>query len=202
MLFVKKSFLRYTINIRYFFMPKATVKHGPWETKYEGIIFSIKQRDVIFPDGSTKRFEYSFRPHSVVIMPFDAKGRLLLINEFRHGVNRYTYFLPAGRIDGDEKPLVAAKRELREETGMGAKKWKFLRKRFANSNTVWESHIYLAKDLYPSAARGDEDFPITVKAFSMRQAVKMALDGSIANEFIAYNILYLDYLMKTKKFKW
>lgn len=187
-------------------MPKTKIKYGPFETKYEGIMFTIKQRDVTFPDGSKKRFEYSYRPNSVVVMPFDEKGRLVLIREFRHGINRYTYFLPAGRMDKtngvEEKPLVAAKRELREETDLGAKKWKFLRKRFATSNTIWESYIYLAKDLYDAPADGDEDFPVTIKAVSMRQAVKMALDGSIANEFVAYNILYLDYLMKAKKFKW
>jgi len=184
-------------------MKKNKVKYGPWETKYKGIIFSIKQRDVFFPDGSSKRFEYNFRPNSVVIMPFDEKGRLVLIREFRTGVDRYTYFLPAGRMDKKgETPLTAAKRELREETGLGAQKWKFLRKRFATNSTVWECYIYLAKNLYKAPMKGDEDFPITVEFVSLKKAVEMALDGSIANEFIGYNILYLDYLIRKKGFKW
>ncbi|MDO8509739.1 MAG: NUDIX domain-containing protein, partial [bacterium] len=80
-------------------LPIAKIKYGKWKTKYKGVIFSIKQRLVSFPDGTQKTFEYSFRDNSVVILPFDEKGRLLLIYEFRMHPDKYVHFLPAGRMD-------------------------------------------------------------------------------------------------------
>ena len=45
-------------------------------------------------------------------------GKILLIREFRMGVNRYVTAFPAGLIEDGESPEEAADRELREETGM------------------------------------------------------------------------------------
>ena len=86
------------------------VRLGPKNQVYKGTIFTILQRDVFFPNGQKKLFEYCVRPDSVTVLPFDSKGRLLLIKEYRHGQHD-VWFLPAGRIDKGESPLEAAKRE-------------------------------------------------------------------------------------------
>ena len=177
------------------------VKLGKMKTVYKGRIFEFKKRDV-WENGAHKIFEYCVRPSSVSILPFDEKGRLLLINEYRHGYNKNTWFLPGGRVDKGESPLRAARRELAEEAKVKAKTLKFLHQKTPSNTLVWDIFVYVAKDLTPVKAKGDESFPIKVVPTSLKKAVKMAISGEIENEFIAYNIIRFDYMLKHKEFKW
>lgn len=179
------------------------LKYGPMKKVYDGIVFEIDKRQVMYPDGTKKTFEYCSRNDSVVIMPFDEKGRLLLIREFRHRHKRNVLFLPAGRRDRKhESPLKAARRELREETGYDAKTWKHFHTKFPTENLLWTAHVFLAKDLYPAPLDGDEDFPIEIVPTPVKKAAKLALDGKIENEFLAYNIIRFDYLRRMGEIKW
>lgn len=178
------------------------VKFGKPKNKYRGIIFDIEQRQVRFPDGSEKTFEYCVRPDSVTILPFDEKGRLLLINEYRHGYRRNTWFLPAGRIDRGESPRAAAQREMREETGYRARVLKPVYKKSPSNTLIWDIYVFAACGLEWAPQKGDEDFPIKVVPTPLARAVKMALSGEIENEFIAYNIIRFDYMLKHGQFRW
>jgi 8-oxo-dGTP pyrophosphatase MutT (NUDIX family) len=175
---------------------------GPMKQVYKGLIFNILQRDVFFRNGQKKLFEYCVRPDSVTVLPFDSKGRLLLIKEYRHGFKKNVWFLPAGRIDKGESPFVAAKRELREETGFGARILKKVYQKSPSNTLIWNIHIYAAKDLFPAPLDGDEDFPIKVVPMLFAKALKMALDGTIQNEFIAFHIIKFNYMLKHGQFKW
>ncbi len=180
-------------------MKKARL--GPKKQVYKGTIFTILQRDVFFPNGQKKLFEYCVRPDSVTVLPFDSKGRLLLIKEYRHGQHD-VWFLPAGRVDKGEKSLQAAKRELREETGFGARTFKKVYQKSPSNTLIWNIHIYAAKDLFLAPLKGDEDFPIKVVPTPFAKALKMALDGTIKNEFIAFHIIKFNYMLKHGQFKW
>ena len=63
---------------------------------------------------------------SAVMMPVDAKNRVMLVRQYRLPAGQYLWELPAGKMDEGESPLQAAKRELIEETGLRAKTWKKL----------------------------------------------------------------------------
>ena len=58
------------------------------------------------------------------MMPVDEEERILLVRQYRLPAQQYLWELPAGRVDPGETPLQAAKRELMEETGYRAKKWR------------------------------------------------------------------------------
>jgi len=177
------------------------VKYGKTKMVYSGVIFDIEQRKVE-ENGKKKIFEYCVRPDSVTILPFDKKGRLLLINEYRHGFKRNVWFLPAGRIDKGEAPARAAQRELQEEAGVKAGQIKLLYKKSPSNTLRWNIFIYAARNLKKSVLVGDECFPIKVVPVSLKKAVGMALSGEIENEFIAYNIIRFDYMIKHGQFKW
>lgn len=178
------------------------MRMGPMKEVYDGIIFKIKQREITFPDGSKKIFEYCARPGSVTILAFDDKNNLLLIKERRLEYKGATWFLPAGRIDKGETPLRAAQRELREETGFGAETIKKIYQKSTGSTLLWDVHIYAARDLYPAPLDGDEHFPIQIAPTPFKRAVEMAMDGTIENEFIAFHIIKFDYMLKRGQFKW
>ncbi|KKP59251.1 MAG: NUDIX hydrolase [Candidatus Magasanikbacteria bacterium GW2011_GWC2_34_16] len=179
---------------------KIKYKIGELKTVYDGDFLQIKQRELVFSNGKKKIFEYCLRPDSVTMLPFDEKGRLLLIREYRYEDKKYEWFLPAGSVNKGEKPLTAAKRELQEEVGYNAKKWKKIFRRPSGSNFIlWHVHVYVAEDLFVSKKQGDEEFEIEVVPTPLKKAVKMALDGTIENEFIAYHIIRFNELKKSNR---
>ncbi len=181
------------------------VKFGPFETTYTGRIFSIKKRDVIFPDGSKQSHEYCQRFNSVTVLPFDVQGKLLLTREVRIGQKvRTQWFVPCGKIDDGETPRQSAQREMREESGYRAETLKLISKRGPNSEYfIWDMYLFAAKDLVKDPlAGGDEHFPIQVVPTPLAKAVEMAMAGTIENEYIAIQIIRFEYLVKNGLFKW
>ena len=172
-------------------------KVGPERIMYEGSIFSIKERDVVLKSGNKVIYEYCERPASVSILAFNKKGQLLMIKEKRRGYKHNVWFLPGGRMDhpGDT-PRSAAQRELREETGYRAKKLKLLHKKTPSNTLLWDIYVYMAKDLVYDPLPMDDGEEIEPVYVSLREAVKMAKDGTIDNEFISYNIIRFDYMKK------
>ena len=77
-----------------------------------------------FSTGVEVTREVVLHPAAVAILPVLPDERLLLVKQYRHPVEDHLWEIPAGLIDAGESPLVAAKRELREETGYEAKEWK------------------------------------------------------------------------------
>src|SRR3989339_340166 len=125
------------------------VRYGKFEEIFKGRIFSIKKREVVFPDGAKQIHEYCQRFNSITVLPFDGKGRLLLTREVRIGAKTSKeWFLTCGRIDKGETPKQAAQRELREEIGYKAKTLKLINKKSSGSEYfIWDIYLFVAKDL-------------------------------------------------------
>ena len=95
---------------------------------------------------------------SAVMMAVDEKKRILLVRQYRLPAGMAMWELPAGRLDPGEKPLQAAKRELIEETGYRARKWRKLASFYASPGYVAEKMtIFLATDLIAGEAQPMED---------------------------------------------
>tara|TARA_B110000037_G_C17109736_1_gene501347 strand:+ start:1503 stop:2015 length:513 start_codon:yes stop_codon:yes gene_type:complete len=77
---------------------------------------------------SRKNFHKIKLQDAVMVMLENDKGQILLLNEYRRGINKKTLGLPGGHIEFNEKPIFTIKRELLEETGYIAKEWKLLLK--------------------------------------------------------------------------
>lgn len=177
-------------------------KLGQLNKVFEGNIFTVYQRDVLFGEEK-KVFEYCERPASVSVLPFDEKGRLLMIHEYRHGYKKNVWFLPGGRHDKPgETPKRAAIRELREETGYTANTMKLLHKKSPSNSLFWDIYVYVAKDLEWKPLASDDNEIIEVEFVPFSKAVKMAKSGIIENEFIAYNIIRFDYMKRSGEFSW
>lgn len=182
---------------------KSRRRLGKLEKKYQGEIFTLYEREVFFEDGRKKIFEYCERIPSVSIMAFDARGKLLLIKEQRHRDAEPEWFLPGGKVDRGEKPLVAARRELQEEAGFRARTIKLAYKKYSSSTTLrWDIYVFAAKNLEFKPMKGDEEFPIEIVPVSLSTALAMAKSGEIKNEFIAYTIIRFNEMMKRGEFRW
>lgn len=104
-----------------------TSKKIPYKTLKSSIIYKdeylkIYQDDVINPTGTQSVYTYTQSPPFVLIIAYDGKN-FIFVRQYRYPIKKYMLEFPGGSIDKGETPLAAAKRELKEETGIIANSW-------------------------------------------------------------------------------
>lgn len=127
--------------------------------------YKIEQLDLEFANGERRTYERihgSGRPVVVIVPMLDA-DTVLLTREYAAGLHRYELGLPRGRVDAGETVLEGAQRELKEETGYGARELFELRSlSLAPTYMSHVAHVLLARDLYEERLPGDEPEEIEV----------------------------------------
>src|SRR5256885_14152075 len=163
---------------------------------YRGPVFWVTSDEVIEPAGVRVRRDIVRHSGSVVILALDessAQPKILLERQYRHAAEQFLYELPAGRIDAGESELTAAKRELLEETGFTARKWKRILRFWASPGFVAEAmSIYLARDLTPGTAQPEDDEVIKIQFVPLKKAVAMVLGERIQDAKTIAGVLWLD----------
>jgi ADP-ribose diphosphatase len=183
---------------------------------YRGPVFQITSDQVKEPSGATVRRDVVRHSGSVVILAADntslltprsiakrrptAEARVLLIRQYRYTANTFLWELPAGRIDEGEDELPAAKRELLEETGFSADRWKRVLFFYVSPGFLDETMaVYLAEGLRPGKAQPEEDESIVKRFFPLTQAVRMVTKGVIKDAKTIASILWLQQAQTSKK---
>jgi ADP-ribose pyrophosphatase len=164
---------------------------------YRGPAFSVTADQVLEPSGVRTRRDIVHHSGSVVILAVEDSSsgpQLLLERQYRHAAGSLLWELPAGRIDAGERELQAAKRELLEETGYSAKRWKRILKFYASPGFVAETMaIYLAEELRPGIAQPEEDESIAVRFVPLKQAVRMVVKNTIRDAKTIAGVLWLSH---------
>jgi ADP-ribose pyrophosphatase len=152
------------------------------EERYRTPIFWVTQDHAIDPGGFEIHRAIVQHHGSAVMLPVDARGRILLVRQYRLPARRYLWELPAGRVDPGESVLQAARRELEEETGYRARRWTRLISFWASPGYVAEKMtIYAATELTAGRARPMEDERIQTRWFTPREIGAMIRAGRIAD---------------------
>ena len=180
-------------------MPKSTslrkARVISSKTVYRGPAFSVTTDQVLEPSGVRARRDIVHHTGSVVILAVDGprnRPHVLLERQYRHAARQYLWELPAGRIDEGEKPLAAARRELIEETGFRADRWKRVLYFFASPGFVAEPmSVFLAEGLHAGAAEPEDDEVIYKRLIPLNQAVAMVMNGRIRDAKTISSILWL-----------
>jgi ADP-ribose pyrophosphatase len=166
-------------------------------TVYRGPAFWVTTDNVQEPGGVRARRDIVHHTGSVVVLAVDESRstlRVLLERQYRHAANSYLWELPAGRIDPGEKPLPAAQRELLEETGYTAEKWRRIFNFYASPGFVAETmSVYLATGLRPGKAQPEDDEVIQKRLVPLNTALRRVLSGTVRDAKTIASILWLDH---------
>jgi len=170
-------------------------------TVYQGPVFSVTTDHVEEPGGVRARRDVIHHSGSVVVLAVDdsrATPRVLLERQYRHAATDYLWELPAGRIDPGEQELKAAQRELLEETGYTAAKWRRILKFSASPGFVAETiSVFLATGLRAREAQPEEDEIIYKRMVPLPAAVRMVIRGTIRDAKTISSVLWLDHVSST-----
>lgn len=150
------------------------------KTVFEGPVFRIESGIVREPGGVRARRDIIRHSGSVAILPIDEDGRITLVRQYRCVFGVPLVELPAGRIDRGETARAAARRELREEIGMDARRYERLIRIVPSPGFLDETvTIYRASALFASAAPPDEDERIGIVRLTLAEALRRVRRGSI-----------------------
>jgi ADP-ribose pyrophosphatase len=170
-------------------------------TIYEGAVFGVRRDEVIEPSGVRTTREVITHPGSVVVLPVLPDGRILMIRQYRHATRQYLWELVAGRIDAGESPRKAAARELIEETGYRAKRFRIFLDVFPTPGFLEERmFILLAEGLTAGVAEPEDDEKIISRAYNRKQLEEMIRSGKLRDaKSIAGILYYLRFLSRKRR---
>ena len=155
------------------------------EVVYQGKLFRVLHDKLIEPGGRESERDVIRHHGSVVILAIDrSKSKrdpwIVMERQYRHAANQYLWELPAGKLDAGEDAVAGAKRELAEETGYAAKKWKPLVEYYASPGFLGESmKVFLAEGLIAGDAHPEDDEQIEFRLVKLSEVIKMIEKGAI-----------------------
>jgi ADP-ribose pyrophosphatase len=165
------------------------------ERVFEGRVVKVDVDNVRFADGGEAVREVVRHPGAVVVVALTDDGRVVLERQFRYPVAAELIELPAGKLDAGEPPETCARRELREETGLGARDWHKLATFFSAPGFCDEAmHCFLAEGVGPvgSGPERDDDERIQVLTVSWDDALAMVEGGTIRDAKSIVGLLLAD----------
>ncbi len=160
---------------------------SPWRTLgsrrvYENPWISVREDRVIRPDGEPGIYGVvDYKNIAVGVLPIE-DDHVYLVGQYRYPLERYSWEIPEGGCPEGEDPLHAAQRELKEETGFEATRWRRLGETYlsncvANEYGVW----FLATGLIPGERQPEGTEVLGVRRVLFEEALEMALDGRITD---------------------
>jgi len=152
-------------------MPFELIKS---ETLLQGRAFKVRRDYLKTPTGDETRLEIIEHGGSVVVVPIDDDGNLLLVRQYRHAAQQDLLELPAGTRDKEEPFEECAAREIREETGMEAGKLKKVGNFYLAPGYSTEfMAVFLATELKHNPLQADFDEFLQVEKIPVRKAIEL-----------------------------
>lgn len=149
------------------------------EIKYKNRWIEVVEDQVVC-DGKPGIFGVIKTNNASSVLPIDDEGNVYLNFEYKYGANKEIYTNPGGFIEPGEDPLVAAKRELKEESGFTAREWISLGEVLSYASiSDSKYHIYIAKGLELGETNFDEHERIKTIKMPLKLAYQKVLNGEI-----------------------
>ena len=183
-----------------------TAGGNPWRTLGTRLIYAnpwlrLREDRVIRPDGNEGTYSVVEMRPSVGIVALDEAGDIALVTQWRYTLGRMSVEIPTGGSEpADHSLLAAARRELREETGLSAGHWRELGLvDNSNGTTTDVAHMFLATGLEAGADAQDAEERIVLSWLPFEQAVGQVMAGSITESVSVAAILKAHVLLTRER---
>ncbi len=170
-------------------------RKGPWivtgtKVIYQNPWLKVREDKVIRPDGKGGVFGVVSIMPGVSVLPLDNEGNVYLTKEYHYAVAKITIEAISGGINKGETRIQAAKRELKEESGLIAKKWIYFGIVDPFTNVLFaHNYLYLAQELTQSQAKPEDTEIIEIIKVPLKKAVKWVMESKITHSATAVLIL-------------
>ncbi len=160
---------------------------NPWLTIsskriYDNPWIIVREDRVVRPDGQSGIYGVVHYKNIAVGVVAIEDDHIYLVGQYRYPLKRYSWEIPEGGCPEGEEPLLAAQRELREETGLEAARWQMLGEAHLSNSVADEYAVwFVATGLVPGEVRPEGTEKLSVRRVLLREALTMALDGEITD---------------------
>lgn len=165
------------------------------EIKFDGKLIKVTY-DIADVNGKEAWREVVHHPGASAVVAIDEDNRIIMEKQFRYALNDYLLEIPAGKLDAGEDPLVCAKRELEEETGIIASEWISLGTIATSPGFCNEViHLYVAKVLSKGEIHWDEDEYVEVERYTFDELLQRIKEEKIKDsKSLSALLLAMPYL--------
>ena len=150
---------------------------------FDGLILHIDHVENRLPNGQLAAREIARHVGASAVVPVDGEGNVWLVKQFRAPIDQILLEVPAGKLDfkGEDR-LLAAKRELQEETGLTAGTWTHLTDIVTTPGFSDELiSLYLARNLSAGESHPAEDEFLNVVKVPLAELVAMIARGEVTD---------------------
>ncbi len=184
---------------------KSASEINPWKKIGDKLVYdnpwiSLTEYDVITPAGTESIYgKVHFKNIAVGVIAIDSNEDTYLVGQYRFPLDLYSWEIPEGGCPEGTDWLSAAKRELKEETGLEANSWtEILQMHVSNSVSDEFAVVYVAKDLVAGESSPEETEDLQIIKMPFEQAVNWVMEGKITDSISVAAILKWN-LLKNKK---
>jgi 8-oxo-dGTP pyrophosphatase MutT (NUDIX family) len=172
------------------------------DKEYETPVFDLYKKVARHPENGTGTFYVVDTPAWINVIAETSDGHILLIDQYRHGVDSITTEIPGGMVDPGETPLEAAKRELLEETGYESARWDQIGLVEANPAIMNnQTFTFLARECSKvQEAQPDPQEEIRVWKTNSSKLFRLIDDGTIRHALVVAALMhYMRWLEHSKR---
>jgi 8-oxo-dGTP pyrophosphatase MutT (NUDIX family) len=160
---------------------------NPWlivssQQVYDNPWITVREDRVVRPDGEPGIYGVVHYKNIAVGVLAIEEDQVYLVGQYRYPLERYSWEIPEGGCPEGEEPLRAAQRELREETGLEAARWRRLGEAYLSNSVADEYAVwFLATGLSPGEQRPEGTERLSVRRVSLHEALGLVLNGEITD---------------------
>ena len=148
---------------------------------YEGSIINMYKDTIKVSNGNIVEWDFIGHKGAAAAIPVTNDGKIILVKQWRNSLDRFTYEIPAGGLEGEDEPMLeAAKRELEEETGYKSDDLEFLislRTTVAFCNERID--VFVARNLVKPKQNLDRDEEIEIREFDKDELFTLIRSGEM-----------------------
>ena len=169
---------------------------------YEGPLFRVYTDEIVENGREVTRDVVRHNGSIVILAVDDTKSKrdplIVMERQYRHAAKEYLLEVPAGKMEAGEDALVGAKRELLEETGYRAKRWRKMVRYFASPGFLGEfMQVFIADGLTAGTAQPEYDEQLEIELIPLSKLLAMIDEGKVHDGKTLISVMLYDRLRRT-----